>query len=302
MASVSAVRKVQFFESQWHDFEYGTSNLLISQHASGASTGTFHFRGTKYDVDFRRLVQTNTQTGYQRNIRIVGGNGGGSPSSGTSSSIWEWNEGARWTQYDQSTQTVLTSAMAAGQSSVQVKFGVDFYIIDLSRRTQTNSRTGYSRKIRGPAVAAASSGTGTLSGGSGGGGRGGSGGSGGGGFFSRAFKSLTGGRYTSSRSSSSSSSSSSSTRIRVPAQTIQFHRVDRPAWQSITEWERVHHGNDYDPKVSANFFSHPFLSSLSLSSLYDIPFSFFDLGLCSSFSSFFSSPLLFSSSFLRLSI
>ena len=223
----------------WHDFQPVLSISLLAQ-SHKASTGSFSFRGTVYQVNFIQMTQTNTQTNYTRKLRVVGGSGGGGSGGGRN---WEWNEGSRWTPYDAPTQAALTSALQAGQTHVSVKFGNTTYTIDLQHKTQTNTTTGFSRRIRGPSIRAPPAPTPTPAvpkpgflqrvfgfGGS-----------------SRSSSSSSSSSSASSASSSSSSSSASNHNHNTFPRTIQFHQCDAPNWSTITNYQTVQPNIDYNP-------------------------------------------------------
>ena len=155
-------QKFQFHErGKWNDFQPATSNLLLSQKSQG-NAGSFTFRGTTYHVNFTTMTQTNTVTNYQRNLRIVGTQGGGQlggrghrHSSGSFSSSnnranWEWVEGGHWRSYDATTQKAFNTALKSGRTSVNVVFGNTTYLVDLRKMSQTNTTTVFTRSIRPP--------------------------------------------------------------------------------------------------------------------------------------------------------
>jgi hypothetical protein len=223
MLSTSSA-KFQFYENGWHDFQPQTSASLLTQHASGASSGSFTFRSVRYDVDFINMRQTNAQTNFQRHVRMLGG--AHHLSMGASGTSWEWNEGAQWTLYDATTQATLNAALARGQHIANVTFGRSIYIIDLQNLTQTNSRTRFSRRIRsvGNASAVGSSSSSTTNS-----------------TTSTTSSTNSINPATSTTSTTNSSNSSSSCPI------IHFQHVDQPIWSTITQWQRVQPESDYNP-------------------------------------------------------
>ena len=214
MASITQ-RKIQYKEGgRWHDFQPQTSSSLLSQHASGSSTGSFTFRHVTYTIDFTNMQQTNTQTNFQRKLRIV---------AAAPSSTWEWNEGRQWTPYDARTQAAFNAAIASNQYNLNIQFGSTVYQIDLQNMKQTNTKTGFARNIRGP-----SSGSSSSSGGGGGGGT------------SMASGYGTNSSFSGYGGTSSSNNNNSSTHI-------SFTSVNSPDWSSITQWNRIQPNTDYNP-------------------------------------------------------
>lgn len=105
-------------------------------------------RQQPYDIDLAKQQQRNKRTGFERPIRRIAA----SSSSGSSGGAgWEWLDSgaAGWTPYDAKTSRVLERLHAgSGAKKLTKKFGRDTYVIDVAAKQQTNSRTGYKRRIR----------------------------------------------------------------------------------------------------------------------------------------------------------
>ena len=92
----------------------GGAAPLVTLHARGHSRPA-------YDVDLRRMQQTNKATNFERGVRRVtaaggghGGGGGGRGGGGSGAATWEWRDDRGWKPFDENCAAQLEGALAAG--------------------------------------------------------------------------------------------------------------------------------------------------------------------------------------------
>ncbi|XP_038596940.1 LOW QUALITY PROTEIN: poly [ADP-ribose] polymerase 2 [Tachyglossus aculeatus] len=105
---------------------------------------------TKLQVDLKRMVQRNVQTGVEQRVAAaVGGPG--------SYYVWQWQEEEEWIPYPPETCLALEAAREGGGGSkpkVDLAVGRTRYSLDPDNMLQTNRRSGFQRQMeRRPSVA-----------------------------------------------------------------------------------------------------------------------------------------------------
>ncbi|XP_028933514.1 poly [ADP-ribose] polymerase 2 [Ornithorhynchus anatinus] len=115
---------------------------------------------TELQVDLKRMVQRNVQTGMEQRIAAaVGGPG--------SYYIWQWQEEEEWVPYPPETCLALEAAREGGGGSkpkVDLAVGRTRYTLDPGNMLQTNRRSGFQRQMeRRPSVAVELNGAGGSS-------------------------------------------------------------------------------------------------------------------------------------------
>eukprot|EP01012_Entosiphon_sulcatum_P062809 TRINITY_DN8942_c0_g1_i3.p1 TRINITY_DN8942_c0_g1~~TRINITY_DN8942_c0_g1_i3.p1 ORF type:complete len:461 (+),score=79.76 TRINITY_DN8942_c0_g1_i3:36-1418(+) len=112
--------------------------------------------GQQYDIDTKRMLQTNTATKKSRPIRREG-DSGSSPATSSSTTaevqslapVWEFQgDGAAWVAYGPTETAALESAFQGSGASVDITIRGTPYSVDLLAMQQTNAHTKRSRKIR----------------------------------------------------------------------------------------------------------------------------------------------------------
>lgn len=129
----------------WALFDPAAQQQLEREHAQGSAETVLDLGGRLYSVDFRRLRQTNIQTGFERHVRRGGGGAGAAPAATTQ---WEVSLEHGWQAFDAAAQQALDAAAATGADELELTlFGTE-YTISLSQMRQRNKATGYYRAIR----------------------------------------------------------------------------------------------------------------------------------------------------------
>ncbi|OCT98096.1 poly(ADP-ribose) polymerase 2 S homeolog isoform X1 [Xenopus laevis] len=98
--------------------------------------------GVSLQVDVQKMVQKNTQSGFQRSVRLA-------VQDRDKYFVWQWwsDEGA-WISYDACTCVALEEGFQSEAKVVPVSLGGRPYIIDLEAMVQKNSQTQYERQIQ----------------------------------------------------------------------------------------------------------------------------------------------------------
>ena len=105
----------------------------------------------RYILDIATLTQTNVRTGFSRNVKIISTS---SPSTSTSATTstpgpsYQWLDDSGWKPYSPAICKGITATLAGGSSKHTFTHGSTQYEIDLSALTQTNTRTGFKRRVR----------------------------------------------------------------------------------------------------------------------------------------------------------
>ncbi|MEE6504500.1 hypothetical protein FKM82_005207 [Ascaphus truei] len=98
--------------------------------------------GVSLQVDMRRMAQKNTQSGYQRPIRLA-------VREQDQFFVWQWqsDEGS-WMSYDAHTCVSLETGLRSDNKLVTVSTGGRPYTMDLGAMVQRNSQTQHERQIQ----------------------------------------------------------------------------------------------------------------------------------------------------------
>ena len=98
-------------------------------------------------VEFRRMTQTNTATGWQRDVRCVPSPSGGHTPSSTPQGQWEWqDEHGGWNPYSPSVQRLLDACRECGVKKCEFEAVGRRYTVEEGK--QTNVETGVQRSVR----------------------------------------------------------------------------------------------------------------------------------------------------------
>mmetsp|Transcript_17668 Transcript_17668/g.32082 ORF Transcript_17668/g.32082 Transcript_17668/m.32082 type:complete len:797 (+) Transcript_17668:286-2676(+) len=142
----------------WIKYDDSTNIALEAEFQGQGSLGTYNL-GNGYYVDFAAMKQTNTATGYQRDVKrhvYVGSTivkptffcwkeSPSQMSNHPASSIFG-DPGNCWIKYDDATTAKLESAFLLGQDG---EFSpIDGYMVNFTTMKQKNLSTGYQRDIQ----------------------------------------------------------------------------------------------------------------------------------------------------------
>ncbi|XP_077317278.1 poly [ADP-ribose] polymerase 2 isoform X2 [Lithobates pipiens] len=98
--------------------------------------------GVPLQVDFKKMIQKNTKTGYQRKIRL-------SVKEQDQYFVWEWqSDEDYWVSYDAKSCILLESALQHDGKRVSLNLGGKPYTVDLGAMVQINSQTQHEREIQ----------------------------------------------------------------------------------------------------------------------------------------------------------
>ncbi|KAE8633932.1 hypothetical protein XENTR_v10002155 [Xenopus tropicalis] len=98
--------------------------------------------GVSIKVDMQKMVQKNTQTGYQRFVRLA-------VQDCDKYFVWQWwSDEGDWISYDACTCVALEAGFQSEAKMVSVSLGGRPYIIDLETMVQKNSQTEHERQIQ----------------------------------------------------------------------------------------------------------------------------------------------------------
>ncbi|XP_072271306.1 poly [ADP-ribose] polymerase 2 isoform X1 [Pyxicephalus adspersus] len=98
--------------------------------------------GVSLQVDFRKMIQKNTKTGYQRQIRLA-------VKEQDQYFVWQWqSDEGNWVTFDPKSCIVLESALQADEKLVSLSLGGKPYTVDLGAMVQKNSKTQHEREIQ----------------------------------------------------------------------------------------------------------------------------------------------------------
>lgn len=90
-------------------------------------------------VRFSIMSQTNTSTGWQRNVRCAA----------SQASQWEWqDEHESWSAYPPAIQQLLAACELCGCHRQEIEVAGRKYCVDLLKNNQVNLETGVERKVR----------------------------------------------------------------------------------------------------------------------------------------------------------
>lgn len=108
-------------DGTWNAFSEEHCKLLCEGLMNGDSTVPIQVSQTvKMNIRFDAMTQTNTRTGWQRNIRCVP-SVSSTPSSGTHS-VWEWeNDVGEWTSFSPVNQRLLHACKLCNVEAVSVE-------------------------------------------------------------------------------------------------------------------------------------------------------------------------------------
>lgn len=102
----------------------------------------------KVKVEFSRMIQCNTTTGWQRDVRCVPWK----PSlASASAGQWEWqDENGGWNCYAPAVQRLLEACQLCGVDQWEIEAAGRRYKVDIGSgsREQTNVDTGVQRAVR----------------------------------------------------------------------------------------------------------------------------------------------------------
>uniref|UniRef100_A0A8C5Q3T1 Uncharacterized protein n=1 Tax=Leptobrachium leishanense TaxID=445787 RepID=A0A8C5Q3T1_9ANUR len=119
-------------------------NTLISQaFSSGKRSVTVHpAEGISLQVDFTKMMQKNTQSGFQRPVRLAVQNE-------DQFFVWQWQtDDHSWIPYDAETSVTLETALQSEDKLVTVNLRGLQYTMDLGNMVQKNTQTQYERQIQ----------------------------------------------------------------------------------------------------------------------------------------------------------
>uniref|UniRef100_UPI00398E3FA4 poly [ADP-ribose] polymerase 2 isoform X2 n=1 Tax=Pristiophorus japonicus TaxID=55135 RepID=UPI00398E3FA4 len=96
---------------------------------------------TNLQVDLKKMVQKNSQTGFERNIRYA-------VKDQEDYYMWQWqDDDALWHPYSAAVSADLERARRAGEGTVGMAVGRVRYVLDIGRMRQVNGKTKYERKM-----------------------------------------------------------------------------------------------------------------------------------------------------------
>ncbi|XP_018425532.1 PREDICTED: poly [ADP-ribose] polymerase 2 isoform X2 [Nanorana parkeri] len=98
--------------------------------------------GVSLQVDFRKMIQKNTKSGYQRQIRLA-------VKEQDQYFVWQWkSDDDYWVSYDAKTCVLLESALQDDEKHVSLSLGGRPYTVDLGAMVQKNTQTQHEREIQ----------------------------------------------------------------------------------------------------------------------------------------------------------
>jgi len=100
--------------------------------------------GNEMTVMFDKMVQRNKSTGWERRIRVCLK---GDKDSDFMTHLWQ-DESNSWCSYCVDTCLEITKAIQEGNGSIETETTFVPFKLDLKKMTQTNIKTGFSRKIK----------------------------------------------------------------------------------------------------------------------------------------------------------
>ena len=98
-------------------------------------------------VEFRKMTQTNTTTGWQRDVRCIPTPSGDHTPSPTPQGQFEWqDEHGRWNSYSPAVQRLLEACRGCGVKKCEFEAMGRCYTVEGGK--QTNMETGVQRAVR----------------------------------------------------------------------------------------------------------------------------------------------------------
>ncbi|XP_068097266.1 poly [ADP-ribose] polymerase 2 [Hyperolius riggenbachi] len=128
---------------EWMVYADDINSQINKALSSGKQSVTVsHAVGVSLQVDFKRMVQKNTKTGYQRPIRLA-------VKEQDQYFVWQWQtDDQSWVCYDANTCVLLETALHADEKIVSLSLGGRPYTADLGTMIQKNNQTDYEREIQ----------------------------------------------------------------------------------------------------------------------------------------------------------
>lgn len=98
-------------------------------------------------VEFSRMTQANTATGWQRDVRCVPASSGNHTPNSTPQGQWEWqDEHGKWNSYSPAVQRLLWACERCGAKKCGFEAMGRRYTVEAGK--QTNVETGVQRPVR----------------------------------------------------------------------------------------------------------------------------------------------------------
>jgi WWE domain len=136
----SSPAKFSFFDNgSWISYDSTTDATIDSAFTANAPTTTFARNNVTYSIDFGKMTQMNTSSGFIRRVRCAG----------EKVAMFHDDYASNWFPYDKKTSDTICFIQASGSTSpFDIQSNGTTYEIDVVKMTQTNKSTGTSRKIQ----------------------------------------------------------------------------------------------------------------------------------------------------------
>ncbi|MGH0140553.1 UNVERIFIED_CONTAM: hypothetical protein FKN15_023221 [Acipenser sinensis] len=117
--------------ARWSSFRAGKSSVTVSPSPE-----------VKLKVDVKKSTQQNTQTGYERRVRLA-------IQDKRKYFSWQWQgDDSSWAPFSPALSLSLEEALQRDEEKLPVTLGRTGYTVDLVKMVQINNKTKYQRKIQ----------------------------------------------------------------------------------------------------------------------------------------------------------
>ncbi|XP_041092699.1 poly [ADP-ribose] polymerase 1-like [Polyodon spathula] len=135
---------------EWTAYSDQLNTAITEAFQAGKSSVTVSpSPGVKLKVDVKKSTQQNTQTGFERRVRLA-------VQDKRKYFSWKWQgDDSSWAPFSPSLSLCLEEALQRVEKKVPVTLGRTGYTVDLVKMVQINNKTKYQRKIQREESAAA---------------------------------------------------------------------------------------------------------------------------------------------------